>query len=53
MIVLVIFFYLIIAVLSYFLFVNKWDNSFIEKIAFSLGWPLAIILFIIERINDK
>ena len=53
MIILVIFFYLIIAVLSYFLFINKWDNSFIEKIAFSSVWPLTMILFIIERINDK
>lgn len=38
---------------AYFCVIKKWDNPMLEKIWFSIVWPLLIPLYIIHVIRKK
>lgn len=45
--------WLIGIVLSYKLFISKWDNSKFEKVWFSIVWPCLIPLYFIHWLYNK
>lgn len=45
--------YLIIAYFAYEKFISDFDNKEWEKILFSIGWPLVLILYGIRKIHES
>ena len=45
--------YLLIAIFTYFLGLKKADNTWFEKIVFSLFWPFLLIFYVIHYFHNK
>jgi hypothetical protein len=39
------------ALVSYKMFISKWDNTIVEKVYFSIIWPIVLILYGIYRLH--
>lgn len=39
------------ALVSYKMFISKWDNTIGEKVYFSIIWPIVLILYGIYRLH--
>lgn len=45
--------YVILGIIAYKLFINKWDNTAFEKVWFSCVWITLIPLYCIHYVHNK